>query len=294
MKESSRRLSLLSITTAMLASLSAGCGDDASDDGPPPTRVEIAFEAMVGDEPLVIGTTYEGLGISDSSLTADELAFYVHGVELVTGAGARIPITLDVDSPFQHDGHALLDFSRDELSGAPELTENRIVRGSVPAGEYEGLRFTLGVSEAKNHLEASVAPSPMNVASMFWSWTMGYIFLRFDGATDTLDGFRVHLGSTRCSGPEESPEQSVCQNKNTVLVEFEKFDADADVVVFDLARLLDRSDLESNQTETPPGCSSAPSDADCAPIFANFGLEHPEQGDLELMPGHAFRAASAR
>ena len=50
------------------------------------------------------------------------------------------------------------------------------------------------------------------------------------------------------------------------------FDPSTDVIVADLATLLEDSDINSNQQGTPPGCMSSPNDEDCEPILRNLGV----------------------
>jgi uncharacterized repeat protein (TIGR04052 family) len=162
----------------------------------------------------------------------------------------------------------------------------------VPAGTYRGLRFTLGVPFDLNHADATIAPSPLNLTSLFWNWQAGYKFLRIDLATTGRPqdikagdmprfgdragsnrlGFAIHLGSTMCAadGPTRPP--GTCANPNRPTVEFQAFDPDKDVVIADLKSVLEGVDVDVNQAETPAGCMSTPTDGDCNPLMRNFGL----------------------
>jgi uncharacterized repeat protein (TIGR04052 family) len=87
-------------------------------------------------------------------------------------------------------------------------------------------------------------------------------------------GFLVHLGSTGCaSAASTAAPTTACANPNTVSVSFADFDATADSIVIDLASLLQFSDVTSNTEGTSPGCMSAATDPECAPIFRGFGLD---------------------
>jgi len=142
----------------------------------------------------------------------------------------------------------------------------------VPAGDYTGVRFVLGVPFELNHADHVIAPPPLNITSMFWDWNGGYKFFRFDGATTGQpDGMRFHLGSTGCEADADGNVTS-CANPNRAEVALEGFDPDTGLIVADLAGLFEGADLDANTMDTPPGCMGAPIDPDCAPYFDNLGL----------------------
>jgi len=111
---------------------------------------------------------------------------------------------------------------------------------------------------------------------MFWSWRGGYKFLRIDSGNikDNPAIWRMHLGSTGCGMTNDptTPPEEPCTNENRVEVEFDVFDAANDVLVADIAALVDGAPLDENAEGTPAGCMAAPDDSDCGPIFDNLGL----------------------
>jgi uncharacterized repeat protein (TIGR04052 family) len=167
---------------------------------------------------------------------------------------------------------------------------NTEVRGTVPAGRYVGLRFTLGVPFARNHGDPTVAPSPLNLTAMFWNWQGGYKFIKFDTATSgqsatvappdprgggNASGFSVHLGSTVCASASrtEAP-KAECGNPNRVTVQFDRFDAATQTVVADVGALLAGANVDVNAPNTSPGCMSFLNDADCPPVMGALGLAY--------------------
>jgi len=262
-------------------------------------KVTIRFAAQVGGQPFACGRTYDGVGVTGSRVTPSDFRFYVSDVGLIDAAGKAVPLALDQDERWQHRSVALLDF---EDRTGPCLTGTRetrdVVTGMVPARDYRGLRFTLGVPFDLNHADATIAPSPLNLTSLFWNWQAGYKFLRVDLATSGRPqdikpgdmprfgdrsasqrlGFAIHLGSTMCAaeGPTTAPR--ACANPNRPLIELTTFDPARDVVVADLGALLEGVDVDKNQTDTPAGCMSSPNDADCDPLMRNFGLTFAGQG----------------
>lgn len=262
-------------------------------------KVTVRFAAMVGDRPFACGQAYEGVGATGSRVTPSDFRFYVSDLQLIDSAGKAVPVRLDQDQRWQHRNVALLDFENRSgpcLTGTQETRD--VVTGSVPAGSYRGLRFTLGVPFDLNHADATIAPSPLNLTSLFWNWQAGYKFLRIDlgssgrpqdikpgdvprfgdrNASQRL-GFAIHLGSTVCAaeGPNRSP--ASCANPNRPTIEFSSFDPDKDTVVADLKSVLEGVDVDVNQAETPAGCMSTPTDGDCNPLMRNFGLTFAGQG----------------
>ena len=269
-----KKLVMLGIAFSLAA---VGCGD--SEDGTDAQEVSINFDAVVGTDPFVCGNTYEDLGANGSSLTLVDFRFYVQDVELKSTDGDWIPVALE-DSQFQIDDIALLDFE-DGCGEVGNADTNDQIVGVVPEGEYDGLRFKMGLPPELNHEDASTAPGPLGLTALFWNWRGGYKFLRIDSGNimDNPGVWRMHLGSTGCGEPDDltTPPESPCTNPNRVDVEFDTFDVGANVVVADFAALVAGAPLENNAEGTPAGCMSPPSDADCGPLFENLGLPFGDQ-----------------
>ncbi|MEM1205723.1 MAG: MbnP family copper-binding protein [Acidobacteriota bacterium] len=275
---------LVASLTAILGTL-GGCG------GPDVETYEITFEARVGDEPARCGVRYRGVGVGGGEVEIGDARFYVSALTLLRPDGTEVPLQLDPDSPWQHADVALLDFEdgtgRCSEAGTREV--NAVVRGAAPAGPVAGLRFELGVPFETNHLDATTAPSPMNLNAMYWNWRFGYIFTKVDfwnpdsasavfegteaGAQTPTRTYLVHLGSTGCPSPAATvPPKEPCTRPNRVSVILESFDPKGDVVQIDLGALVAGIDL-THSVPRPPGCMAAPDDPDCGPIFANLGLD---------------------
>jgi len=245
-----------------LIALALACGsDDATQ------SITIPVSAVVGSEPFVCGQTYTGLGDGSLELTPTDFRFYVHDVRVVDAEGAEFPVTLEQDGRFQEGDVALLDFE-DGCGdfGNPDL--NSTIRGTVPEGDYVGLRFRVGVPEARNHADPVTQPAPLNLTDMWWTWNAGYKFIRIDGRSSAFDSWRLHLGSTGCDG--DMMGNASCTNANVPEVALDGDPTTLEVAI-DLEALVDGSDL-ANTEETPPGCMSRPDDPDCEALFRNLGL----------------------
>jgi uncharacterized repeat protein (TIGR04052 family) len=264
------RIAIL-VVTLVLASF--GCGS-SSGDAVSSQDVTIEFAGKVGADDFVCGDTYDNLGSNDNSLKLTDFRFYVQDVEVRNTDGVWVPVEL-AQNQFQLDDVALLDFE-DGCGGlgGPEL--NDVVSGTVPEGEYDGVRFEMGVPVDLNHADQTTASDPLGTSSMFWSWRGGYKFLRIDSGNikDDSTVWRMHLGSTGCGMTDDpsTPPEAPCTNGNRVDVTLDAFDTKNDVVVADIAALVDGAPLGDNDEGTPEGCMAAPDDSDCGPIFDNLGL----------------------
>jgi uncharacterized repeat protein (TIGR04052 family) len=251
---------------------------------------EIRFRAQVGEQVLACGERYANLGASRSSATLADFRFFVSAVQLVRADGTGVLLALEQDGVWQYKDLALLDFEDGSGSCKTGTTGVRsLVRGTAPKGDYRGLRFTLGVPPELNHADPTIAPSPLNLTAMFWSWQAGYKFLKLDlaptgGALPSPSmrateetravGFSFHVGSTGCMGGSRAGEPPKCAQSNRVAVELRDFDPAASVVVVDIAALLAETELDKNAPKTSPGCMSFPNDADCNGVMPRLGLPY--------------------
>jgi len=244
--------------------------DDGEAAAPATGPVSIGFEARVGAQPFACGQTFTGLGTAASPWEATDFRLYVHDVRLVRD-GVEAPLALDPDSPWQHADVALLDF--EDRTGACSngtVETNGAIRGRAPEGPWDGIRFRVGVPRELNHLDVSTAPSPLNIASLYWGWTNGYKFARIDGRSGS-QAFHFHLAAIQCkASPDGGP--ATCARPDVAEIELSGADPTAVPIVLDFAALVANSDLGANTPDTSPGCESAANDPDCAALFEALGV----------------------
>ena len=304
-----KQLLLASTTAAAVAVFGSYLGIARSQAQAPEIQdIDLKFSGQVGDKPFNCGETYSNLGTAATTVTPTDFRFYVSEVALIDARGKVVPVTLKQDGKWQHQNVALLDFENKSgacANGTVEIRDR--ILGTVPKGSYKGLQFTLAVPFNLNHADATLAPSPLNLTSLWWNWRGGYKFLRIDMKNETkstmrvsrtqgdrlLDvantkpekhsheknenhgntpGFVIHLGSTGCTAGEKNQPPNSCTNPNTAKVVFNEFDAAKNTVVADIKSLVANSNLAVNQPNTPPGCMSEPKDSDCSGIMNNLGL----------------------
>lgn len=259
--------------------------------------VKLQFEALVAGKPFSCAEKYADIGTTRSSITLTDFRFYISRVRLVRADGAEVPVTLEQDGLWQHENVALLDFEDGNgpcASGTPELRS--FIEGRVPQGEYRGVRFDLGVPFELNHREPTVAPSPLNLTRLFWSWNAGYKFARIDmRTTGQPKGWVIHLGSTGCEpGGPPSVVPISCKHPNRAAVELTRFSADRDVIQFDLGRLLAEANVDVNQEKTAMGCMSGRDDQECGPVLRALGLADGATQTVFTVRGGATAAARER
>lgn len=263
-----------SVLFLAVAVASGGCSE-AKDE-----RFALQFDASVGGEGIDCSRTYTGLGTTRASARLADARLFIAAIELRSNE-VWTPFVLE-QTPWQHESIALLDFENGtgacQESGTTEV--NTTVTGSAPSRPYDAIRFEVGVPFASNHLDSATAPSPLNVAGMFWTWQSGYKFVRVDWLDARVPGsrFNVHIGASGCvSEAAPVPPSEPCARSNRSLITLESYDPLSDTVSIDFAALIAASDITQNVENSPPGCMTNPSEAaDCNGIFSALGLSFEE------------------
>lgn len=253
--------------------------------------VTINFAAEINGAPFACDATYAGLGATDAEVKGTDFRLYVSGVEMIGADGSRAPVTLTA-SDWQHNGIALLDFENGSAACSNGTAPvNTALTGTVAKGDYTGVAFKVGVPFEMNHGDPTVAPSPLNLTSMFWNWRAGYKFVRIDMVpTDRKEngpkGWFLHLGSTMCEAASKTEAPAApCKNPNLMELAFEGFDPATQTLVIDPAPVVAEADLSTNTPETSPGCMAFPNDPDCDTVMSKLGLPFKDipAGDQRLI-----------
>jgi uncharacterized repeat protein (TIGR04052 family) len=247
-------------------------------------KVDIKFAAVAGEEPVACGTPIPGLGSTAQAAQLQDLRFFVSDVKLIRRGGKVVPLKLAKNSAFRITrdgvGVTLIDLENGTGSCAVDgdAAMNAVVRGTVPKGNYVGVRWTVGVPFALNHTDAPAVPAPLNSAAMAWSWQAGRKFTKIEfadpgGATGTwtAKSFFVHLGSSGCQGNPATGATVSCAVANRANVRLKSFDPKGQQVAVDVKAMLAGNDITVNKGNAP-GCMSGPTDPECAGVFAAFGL----------------------
>jgi len=147
--------------------------------------VEIEFDNRAGDESLIFGKNYTNE--AGESLQFSLFNYYISNVVLIKDDGTRFVVPQD-KSYFlcKHDNADTREIKIDD----------------VPAGDYTGLEFIVGVDSAKSVSPVSERPGVLDPADgangHYWSWNAGYIFMKMEGtspASTLADNiFQYHIG----------------------------------------------------------------------------------------------------
>lgn len=247
--------------------------------------IAVRFDARAGEQSLRCGQSYSGIGSTNASITLQDFRIYVSNFRLVGRDGGETPLQLTSDGVFQNDRVALLDFENASGNCNGNAATNTVVRGRAPAGDYVGLAFDIGVPVELNHQDTTLAAPPLNFSALTWAWRYGYKFTTIDLETGrpqdaasampghAASGFSIHLGSVDCGdGSPRTPPERPCATPNRPTYRLDAFDPETQIVVLDLAALVEASDVTGNAPGSVSGCMSGAGDDDCVAIMDRFGL----------------------
>jgi hypothetical protein len=180
------------VTTVALALLLLACKKPATEPEPQPTNnngtLKVNLIAKFNGQPYTINQAQSVINISGYSVQVEVLKFFLYDLRTKTQAGMET----------QFKDAAKIDF----INGNPSFT------AEVQPGNYQGIKFGIGVGPDKNNSDPTVLapdhPLSINQAQdMHWNWNTGYIFMKFEGRVDTaspLSGnhdllFSFHTGN---------------------------------------------------------------------------------------------------
>ncbi|MDO7877398.1 hypothetical protein Q5H93_21840 [Hymenobacter sp. ASUV-10] len=167
------------------AALLSGCKDD--DDQATPTGVgTVSFdvENVVGSLPLVLKTgTYTNA--ATERFTVSKFNYILSNFKLQKADGSEYAVP---------ESYVLL--SADATPNAASSGKAFTLK-DIPAGDYTGLTFMVGVDAARNTAGAQTG-ALATTNGMYWDWNQGYIFLKMEGSWQKPDGttgmVTYHLG----------------------------------------------------------------------------------------------------
>ncbi|MFN8121593.1 MAG: metallo-mystery pair system four-Cys motif protein [Thermoleophilia bacterium] len=281
------RRSAFALATAGLAVLGAQAA--SAHEGHETMAVSIPFTAVNGTAPVSCGTPITGLGTTAATAQLKDLRFYVSNVRMVRKNGTSVLLTLAAKKGYviSQGGNRLTMIDLENGTGSCDQGDaalNSVIKGTVPHGDYVGMRFYLGVPFPMNHSDTVGAPAPLDLTAMTWSWQAGRKFAKIEvtdpaGAAGTWASktFNMHLGSTGCLGNPATGGTSNCLASNRVTVKFAKFNPAKQKVAVDIGALLAGNNVTVNQAGAT-GCMSGGTDPECGPVFGALGLDWKADG----------------
>lgn len=147
--------------------------------------IELEFDNQAAGSALQFGVEYTNAAGEKLQFTTFD--YYISNVVLVKSDGTRYVVPKD-DSYFlcKHDD--------------AETREIKI--DNVPAGDYTGLEFMVGVDSAKSVSPIAERTGVLDPATgangHYWSWNSGYIFVKMEGTSPVAPApdniFQYHVG----------------------------------------------------------------------------------------------------
>ncbi len=288
----SRRLSAIAVSALTAAGITAGAtaATASAHGGEHHTMtVKLSFAAVAGTTPVSCASPITGLGTGNTTAALQDLRFYISNVRLTRKNKTSVPLTLGKNTAYNltKGGNrvSLIDLE----NGAGSCTEgdakiNATITGTVPEGEYVGVKMYMGVPFVLNHTDITAAPAPLDLAAMNWSWQSGRKFNKIEvidpaGATGTWasKAFFVHLGSTGCVGNPATGATASCSHSNRMAIRLAKFDPKTQKIALDLKALLAGNDITVNKAGAP-GCMSGATDPECGGVFGAMKIDWKADG----------------
>ncbi len=167
---------------ALLCLAAISCKKDSDPEISGTGNINFEFEHRVGTQALQMNTqTYTNANGDDFKVTG--FKYYLSNVTLVKSDGSKVKLP---------ESYLLVD-AADAPSRLQKLEK-------IPAGDYTGVDFIIGVDEPRNFAGAQTgALDPAK--GMFWSWNTGYIFLKFEGtsskSTQPSNQLFYHVGGAK-------------------------------------------------------------------------------------------------
>lgn len=293
------------------AALLTACGGGGSDSGTQTVSVE--FVATVGDTVVNCGSDITGLGTTSAKVKLQDLRFYIANLKLINDKSEEVKVTLDANSNQLTSGDntvALVDLEDQSGWCAGDKALYTTITGTVPKGTYTGVKATLGVPEALNHSETTVAAAPLDNKDMAWSWQAGRKFVKievnpynastatyanaiakYSGTTPlgtTNSSFYFHLGNTGCTAVAGAAAGTyTCSSDNTRTFHIHSFDAAKQRIAVDLKQLFVKSNLVEEHGGAG-GCMSGPTDPECVAMWSVIGSSFDSSGNSVQDSSNAF------
>ena len=219
---------------------------------------------------IPVVATWQGQAIhcdSDGPSLTD-LRLYISKPQLVDADGRAHDMRFATEFEWQNDAVAFIDLETGSgtCSGGTREVFDRLI-GVARAGDYRGLRFTIGVPFRLNHENPRTAGPPLNDLAMHSNRRSGYKFIRAGVRTD-VDGFWMHGGSAGCEGNVGNI--TACRFPNRIEVFLPDFVPGEHAIALDLAALVEGTDL-ADRVQTD--CTSGPSEPACVAPFAALGID---------------------
>lgn len=164
------------------ASLLSGCKRD-SDSQPTAGSVSFAVANVVGTQPLALdGTIYTTA--SGETFTVSTFEYYLSNIKFIKSDGTTYA------APNEY-----------HLVNTAKPASTSFTVSNVPAGDYTGVSFIVGVDSTTTKSDPLALTGDLNPAyAMHWAWNTGHIFLKLEGTVTSASpsqALTCHIGGYR-------------------------------------------------------------------------------------------------
>jgi hypothetical protein len=174
--------SLLTCLLIAAAALVNGCKRDA-DSQPTAGSVAFAFRNVVGTKPLTLDGKAYATATGDS-FTVSTFEYYISNIRFAKSDGTTYA------APGEY-----------HLINAAKPGSTTFTVTNVPAGDYTGVSFVVGVDSTTTKGDPLALNGDLNPANaMYWAWNTGHIFLKLEGTVTSVSPgkpFTCHIGGYR-------------------------------------------------------------------------------------------------
>ena len=251
---------------------------------------------MAGNTAIGCGSTVTGLGSTAATGNVKDFRFYISQVKMIRDDGVEVPLTLTANDNWNYtagaDSVTLVDLEN-ATGDCPTATgttgTNAVVKGTVPAGTYTGVKMTMGVPFALNHTDwanPTTTKAPLDIQAMAWNWQGGRKFAKIEVTNPAWSSptFNFHLGSTGCIGnPATGTQVSSCTAPNRMEFKLAGFNPSTQKVAVDIKPLLDGTNVTINQAAAT-GCMSGGTDPECLNVFKALAIDWKADGTGTGLP----------
>jgi hypothetical protein len=173
---------LLAFLLVASVALIGSCKRD-SDSQPTVGTVSFAIQHVVGAQPLALdGTAYTTA--AGETFTVSTFEYYISNIKLT-----------------KSDGTIYAAPNEYHLVNQAKPASSSFTISNVPAGDYTGVSFLVGVDSTTTKGDPLALPGDLNPANaMHWAWATGHIFLKLEGTVTSASPAKpltCHIGGYR-------------------------------------------------------------------------------------------------
>lgn len=210
-------------------------------------KLSIEFQHFIADSLLVLNSSTYSNSL-EQNFTVDKFNYFISNIVLEKTDGTKY--TVPQDSSYF-------------LIKTANKASQKISIANIPIGNYQKIKFTLGVDSARSTMPASFRKGSLDVggaaADMYWTWNTGYIFLKLQcmpiipkgGDSSSAIPYVYHIGGFGgLNNPTLNNIREVNLNFNTSLTLTENSTTAKIIIKADALKVLEGS-TQVNLATTP-------------------------------------------